>query len=303
VTPAPDRVPATTNPIIRAPHPGLVNACSAELLKVRRQRSTWILSGLGVLALALVLLVLATSQSVHLDLLNKPAHELDRWLSVLEQVFAAGAGIALLILGSRLMGMEFGLGTVRIVLARGTGRGTLLAAKLLAMAAVALTMLIAYVVLAGVGSTLALLHQTGSTALLTNPPSGVWHHALVSILAAAISALACVVVGVTVATLTRSLAAAMAVALVFFPVDNTLVVILTLLHRATHISALPHVTAYLLGPTLNHLPAVLKVEAAAPFAIPTVPVGLIQTLAVVAGWLVALAGLAAVSLRRRDLLS
>lgn len=300
---APDLALPVAQAATRTPRPSLANALSAELLKLRRQRSTWVLGALGVLVLALVLLVGSTSQSVHIGLLHHSGPELDQWLAVLEGVFAAGAGIALLILGSRLMGMEFGLGTMRIVLARGTGRGTLLAAKLLAMTVLALVFLVGYMVLAGVGTTLAVLHQTGSLTVITHPPAGVLHHALIATLSAAISALACVVVAVTVATLTRSLSAATAVALVFFPVDNALVVILTLIERATRISALSHVSAFLLGPTLNHLPLLLKVEAQAPFAIPSVHVGLAQTYLVVAGWVVGLVALAGFSLRRRDVLS
>jgi len=303
VSAAPDLGLPVTQAATRAPHPSLANALSAELLKLRRQRSTWVLGGLGVVALALVLLVGSTSNSVHVGLLHHSGSELDQWLGVLEGVFAAGAGIALLILGSRLMGMEFGLGTMRVVLARGTGRGTLLGAKLLAMAVLALVFLICYMVLAGIGTTLAVLHQTGSLTLITLPPAGVLHHVLIATLAAAISSLTCVVVAVTVATLTRSLSAATAVALVFFPVDNALVVILSLIERATRIAALSHVSAFLLGPTLNHLPLLLKVEARAPFAIPSVHVGLTQTYLVVAGWVVGLAALAALSLRRRDVLS
>lgn len=242
----------------------------------------------------------STSQSVHLGLLHHPQAELDQWLGILEGVFAAGAGIALLVLGSRLMGMEFGLGTMRIVLGRGTGRGTLLAAKLLAMALLGLGFLIGYSLLAALGTALAVGHQIGALTLISHPPAGVLHHALIAILAAAISIVACLVVAA--ATLTRSLSSATAVALVVFPVDNALVVILSLLQRATRISALPHVTAFLLGPTLSHLPVLLKVEALAPFAIPSVPVGLTQSVLVVAGWVVGLVALAAFSLRRRDLL-
>ena len=242
----------------------------------------------------------STSQSVHLGLLHHPQAELDQWLGILEGVFAAGAGIALLVLGSRLMGMEFGLGTMRIVLGRGTGRGTLLAAKLLAMALLGLGFLIGYSLLAALGTALAVGHQIGALTLISHPQAGVLHHALIAILAAAISIVACLVVAA--ATLTRSLSSATAVALVVFPVDNALVVILSLLQRATRISALPHVTAFLLGPTLSYLPVLLKVEALAPFAIPSVPVGLTQSVLVVAGWVVGLVALAAFSFRRRDLL-
>lgn len=244
----------------------------------------------------------STSQSVHLGLLHHPQAELDQWLGILEGVFAAGAGIALLVLGSRLMGMEFGLGTMRIVLGRGTGRGTLLAAKLLAMALLGLGFLIGYSLLAALGTALAVGHQIGALTLISHPQAGVLHHALIAILAAAISIVVCVVAAVAAATLTRSLSSATAVALVVFPVDNALVVILSLLQRATRISALPHVTAFLLGPTLSHLPVLLKVEALAPFAIPSVPVGLTQSVLVVAGWVVGLVALAAFSFRRRDLL-
>ncbi len=300
---APERALPTATTAPRTPSPGLANAVSAEWLKLRRQRSTWVLIGLGVVALALVLLVGATSQSVRFGLLHHSARELDQWIGVLESVFAAGAGIALLILSSRLMGMEYGLGTLRIILARGTSRGTLLAAKVVAMALLGLAFLVGYAVLAGMGTALAVLHQTGSLSLIAHLPAQVGHHALVATLAAAISALACVVVGLAVATLTRSMSAATAVALVFFPVDNALVLVLVLLQRATHLSLFSHLTAFLLGPTLNHMPVVLKLESQAPFAIPTVHVGLTQSLVVVAGWLVVLLVLAIASVRSRDVLA
>jgi hypothetical protein len=99
------------------------------------------------------------------------------------------------------------------------------------------------------------------------------------------------------------MSAATAVALVFFPVDNALVLVLVLLQRATHLSLFSHLTAFLLGPTLNHMPVVLKLESQAPFAIPTVHVGLTQSLVVVAGWLVGLLVLAIASVRSRDVLA
>ena len=51
---APDLALPVTQGASRAARPNLGNALSAELLKLRRQRSTWVFSCLGVLALALV---------------------------------------------------------------------------------------------------------------------------------------------------------------------------------------------------------------------------------------------------------
>jgi len=283
--------------------PSLGHAVSAELLKLRRQRSTWVLMGAGVVVLALVLLVGTTSQSLHFKLLHQPTQGLDQWDEIMQTVFAAGAGIVLLIAGSRLMGMEYGLGTIRIILGRGTGRATLLAAKLLAMGMLALVLLLGFILLAAAGTVLGVLHQTGSLSLITHPPAGAWHNAGVSILSAAISEVACIAIAVTVSTIFRSLSVGMVVALLFFPIDNTLVLILSLLQRATHLSVFPKATGYLLGPALNHLPVLLKLEGHSGFAIPLVQVGLGQTLAVIAGWCALSIILAGTAFRWRDLLA
>jgi len=100
----------------------------------------------------------------------------------------------------------------------------------------------------------------------------------------------------------RSMTFAMAVAAGFFPLDNFLGYVLPILQNATQERIWSDLTTYLLGPTLNHLPAVLMGRRAGELIPPQLPVDAAHSLLVVAGYAVAVSAAAAVMVRRRDTL-
>jgi ABC-type transport system involved in multi-copper enzyme maturation permease subunit len=104
------------------------------LLKLRRQRPTLVMTTLGVLFLAVVMLVYATNPTLQAQLVHHPLSGFYGILSPLQLFFTMGAGIAILLTASRLLGMEYDLGTIRVLLGRGTGRWQMLFAKLVAVA-------------------------------------------------------------------------------------------------------------------------------------------------------------------------
>lgn len=286
--------------------PTFRGAFRGELIKLRHNRPTLVMSGLGLLFLALFMLLFATEPQYQQYLLTDPRKGFYQILHPLALFFAAGGGITLLLTGSRLLGMEYDLGTVRVLYARGTGRRQLLAAKIMALSLLALVLLIGFVVLSAIGVVLVVQHQTGSLGALEALPAGVWENTGLAILACAISEFSCVLLAVTMPALLRSVTSGMVLALLFFPVDNGLAIALARLTSLTHSRLWGDATAYLLGPTLNHLPTLLQIHpasAASTLTTPSVRVSLAETLVVIVAWWVLLLVIAIASLTRNDVLN
>ena len=106
--------------------PGLVGG---ELLKIRRQPVN---RTLPLITLAAVMLVAALSSGGGRQA-GDPGGIARAVLDPLTLTLQVGVGIPLLVLSVRVVGQEYQLGTVRVLVARGTGRMRLLLAKLLAL--------------------------------------------------------------------------------------------------------------------------------------------------------------------------
>lgn len=65
------------------------------------------------------------------------------------RVFQIGSGILLLLVGSRLIAMEYSSGTIHIAYARGVGRLQLLLGKLTLLVIIAIVLLAGYLVVVG----------------------------------------------------------------------------------------------------------------------------------------------------------
>ncbi|MHB8323723.1 MAG: ABC transporter permease [Candidatus Dormibacteria bacterium] len=282
------------------------SALRAELMKLRYQRPTWVLIGFALLLLGLVMFSLAADSQIGSDLRRSPVLGLDQMLPGLQFVFAAGAGVVLLTSGSRLMAMEYTLGTIRVILARGTGRTQLVLAKLVACLLLGTGLLLAYIALSAAGMILVTLRLTGSLeAAARLPPSG-WHQLALAVAAGAMSVLSCSVVGVTMGAVTRSLTGGMVLSVLFFPLDNALALVLRGLHHLDHLGVWRTLSAFLLGPSLNRLPALLTGQAApGPPALPTPMFAMSagEVVAVIAGWCLVLVALALLSSVRPDVLA
>jgi ABC-type transport system involved in multi-copper enzyme maturation permease subunit len=284
--------------------PTFAGAVRAELLKIRHQAMTWLLVAFMAVVAALAVGSFATSESARQLLAKSPSGFYFTYLSAIGATFTTLSGIFLLLLASRLVSMEYGSGTIRVVLARGTGRLQLLAAQYLALAVAGLLLLVAFTVLSAGALYLVVIAWQGSFDPITTLPSVAWRDTWMTALIALASMAVCILLGGAAAAVGRSVAFAVGVAMAFFPTDNFGTIVMSLLQRITHQDLWPRVTQWFLGPNLNQLPAAAQTDHAAGsvFVPPLVPVDATHAWAVVGVYaLVFLAG-AAVLTWRRDVL-
>jgi ABC-2 type transport system permease protein len=262
--------------------------------------------GLGLLFLTLIMLLYATEPQYHTSLAYHPLAGFYSLLHPLETFLSAGAGIALLLTGSRLLGMEYDLGTVRVLFSRGTGRHQLLVAKIAALSVFAMFMLVLFSALSAIGTLIVVQHQTGSLSALERLPVAAWESLGLAILSCAISEFSCVLLSVAMAALLRSVTGGMLLAVLFFPIDNALSVSLSQLSSLTNSKLWERATTFLLGPNLNHLPTLLQVHQSAAvttLTTPAVPTSLTETIVVIVAWWLFLLIVALTSVSRHDVLN
>jgi ABC-2 type transport system permease protein len=281
--------------------PSFPGAVRSELLKVGRQWMTWVLVALFVAVTAIVMVSLLASDSTRVALERAPTTFYFTYLSVVTGVFTTLSGVLLLLAGSRLVSMEYGGGTIRVVLARGTSRLGLLGAQYAALSVVAVLMLAAYALVSAVFLYAVVVAWRGSFGPITSLPPVAWTDTWLSVLVAAASMTVCILLGTAVAVVGRSVAFGVGVAVAWFPADNFGVIVMALLTRLTHQDVWAKLTQYFLGPALNHLPAVLQTDHAVrtSFARPLVDVDAAHTWLVIGVYsLVFLAAAAALTWRR-----
>lgn len=245
---------------LRRARPTFPGAVRSELLKIGRTWVTWILVAGFALITAIALVATVASSSPKRSLDASPLQFYLAYLSGMEQAFAVGSGIVLLIIGSRLVSMEYGNGTIRLVLARGTSRLGLLAAQYAALAIVGLLLLAGFAI---VGATFLFAIVTawhGDFSPITSLPGSAWKDTWLNLAVAGVSMAVCILVGTTAAVVGRSMAFGIGVALGFFPADNFAVIVMLLLTRITHQDVWNKVPQYFLGPILNQLPQALQTD-------------------------------------------
>ncbi|MGH7642047.1 MAG: ABC transporter permease [Candidatus Dormibacteria bacterium] len=290
----------------KPPRPTFSGAVRGELSKLRRNRPTVVMTVLGLLFLALVMLLFATVPQFRQSLVHHPQAGVYMLLHPLEIILAAGAGIAVLLTGSRLLGMEFDLGTVRVLFARGTGRQQLLLAKIAVLCLYGLLLVVGFSALSALGIVVVVQHQTGTLSALQALPVAEWESVGGAILSCAVSVISCAFLALAMAALLRSVTGGMLLAMLFFPIDNALSIALAQLTILTKVNAWKDASAFLYGPNLNHLPTLLQVHQSSPLTtltVPAVPTALPETIIVILAWWVALVLLAMASMGRRDVLS
>ncbi len=237
------------------PAPKFFGVLWAEIFKMSRQPVNWLMAA-GVLAMvALPWVFLPTTPGIKEGLLTDPLHaqfiQMGRSLGVL-RIFG---GLFLIVLTARVFGLDYQQGTIRIILARGVGRLQLLGAKLLTVALAALALLAAGVLadwLYAVVFTGAAAGNLNSFSALT---PAFWLDARLYILTIAISMGATILMATAATTFGRSLSFGLAAGLSFFPADNILSTMLTLLAQVVNNNFWSNLTGYLLGPNLNTLAA------------------------------------------------
>jgi ABC-type transport system involved in multi-copper enzyme maturation permease subunit len=245
---------------LRPARPSFPGAVRSELLKVGRSWLTWWIL-VGFAAITVVALIAIVASGAPRDTFAAdPTTFYFAYLSGVLQVFTIGSGVFLLIVGSRLVSMEYGNGTIRLVLARGTSRLGLLAAQYTALAIAAVLMLAGFAVVAAAFLAAIALAWHGSLSPITSLPAVAWTDTWLNVLVAVVSMAVCILLGTAAAVVGRSVAFGVGVAVGYFPADNFAVIVMALLTRITHQDVWVNATQYLLGPILNQLPASLQTD-------------------------------------------
>lgn len=243
---------------LRRPRPSFPGAVRSELLKIGRQWLTWVLLAGFVAITAIVLVVTAVAGNPRAALAANPLRFYLTYLSGVEQVFTTCSGIVLLIVASRLVSMEYGNGTIRLVLARGTSRLGLLGAQYAALAITGVLLLAGFAVVCAVYLFAIVTAWHGSFSPITSLPSGAWADTWLNVLVAVVSMAVCILLSTAAAVVGRSVAFGVGVAVAYFPADNFAVIVMALMTRITHQDVWVRATQYFLGPILNQLPASLQ---------------------------------------------
>jgi len=285
--------------------PRFLGTFRGEVIKVTRQLSFWLMMVAGLVVIGVITLAVTSSQGVQDQLTTNPTAWAYGARDVFGTVFQIGSGIFLLIVGSRLIGMEYSSGTIRILYARGTGRLHLLLAKMLTLAVIGVIALAAYVVVVGAVIGLLIASWTGGLDPVQHISSSFWEDLGRWALVQGMSMGIAILLAAAAAGIGRGLAFAMAASMAFFPADNFSVILELLAARATrHDHPWLDISQYQLGPNLNTVLNLMEPghHARAAFATPLTPVDLTHALVVVGAFAAGLAAIAVVRAVRPDVL-
>jgi ABC-type transport system involved in multi-copper enzyme maturation permease subunit len=241
----------------RGQTPSFRGMLGAELFKLARQRTNWVLllllTGPVSIYYVFVLGAPGIKEALQADQLGSMFALMSRELTLIR----AFIGIFLLIVTSRMIGLEYHLGTIRVVLARGVGRVQLLGAKLLAMAIAALVVFAGCLLLATALTCAVLFLLTGSLSALGVLTAEFWRDTGLYIVTILISMADTILVATAITVTLRSLSVGLGLSLSYFAADNFLVPIMTLVYAITQNDFWLKITGYFLGPELNLMPQVV----------------------------------------------
>lgn len=230
--------------------PGILRG---ELLKISRQWAIWLMLLLWLGVICLPYLLIFTSPDIKDNLLH---HALPFFYNRTEgnlAVLRVFSGFFLIILTASVIGLEYQLGTIRLLLARGVGRLQLLGMKLLTVIIVALALLVVGLLLNVLLTYLLVLLVTGNLDPLQSLTPAFWADIRLYVVTIMISMGVTILMATAMSVLGRSLTIGLSAALIWFPVDNIGTLIMELANRITHNDFWLNVTAYFLGPNLNML--------------------------------------------------
>ena len=276
-----------------------------EVIKVTRQLSFWLMMVAGLVVIGVITLAVTSSQGIQDQLTTNPTAWAYGARDVFGTVFQIGSGIFLLIVGSRLIGMEYSSGTIRVLYARGTGRLHLLLAKMLTLAVIGAIALAAYVLVAGAVIGLLIASWTGGLDPVRHISSEFWQDLGRWALVQGMSMGIVILLAAAAAGIGRGLAFAMAASMAFFPADTFFVFLERLWARSTrHDQPWLSISEYQLGPNLNTVLNLMEPghHARAAFAIPLTPVDLTHALVVIGAFAALFAAIAIFRAVRPDVL-
>ena len=281
--------------------PGILRG---EIFKITRQWTTWIMLVLLLGVIVLPYIVELTAPNITDNLRHTPLNFFYNEMEISLSVLRVFIGIFLLILTARVFGLEYQLGTIRVLLARGVGRLQLLSAKLLAVVLVALTLFAGGILLDSILTCAFVAIVTGNLNALNVLTSTFWSNTWLYVLAVLISMGVTILLAAAVTVVGRSLSFGLSASLGWFTADTLgSFIFLTLAFRITHSDFWLNISAYLLGPNLNAMPTVLipaQFKANSLGIPPLVPVDGTHTLLVTLGYAIVFAVTAVVLSWRRD---
>jgi len=231
--------------------PSFFGIVRGEFFKIARQWTNWIMLVLLLGAIVLPFIIEMTAPNVKTNIQANPLHFFYDVLSIGLSILRVFTGIFLLILTARVVGLEYQLGTIRILLSRGVGRLQLLFAKLLTVALIALVLLVVGLLLDYLLTVILVVGATGNLNAFSALNSAFWSDAQVYVLSILINMGVTILLATAAAVIGRSVTFGLSAALVFFPIDNIATLIMTLAFRVTHNDFWLSATAYFLGPNLN----------------------------------------------------
>ena len=285
--------------------PRFFGAVRGETVKLSRQLSLWLTLAGGAILLGVIVLAISGAQNLKQMLLTDPTLWSYDKLETFGTIFQIGSGIFLLIFGSRLIGMEYSSGTIRILYARGMGRLQLLLAKFLTLAVVGALLFAGYLVIVGAILGLMIVALSGSLDPVHHVSAAFWQDFGRWAIVQGISMGMAILIAGAMAGIGRSLAFAMAASLVVYPVDNFLNILEVLGIRATgHDQPWIAMSQYQLSTNLNVLLNLMEPthRTREAFAAPLASVDLNHALVVVAVYAVGLAVIAVGRAVRPDVL-
>lgn len=281
--------------------PSFFGILGGELFKIFRQWTTWILLVLLAGIIFLPYLLTFTVTNVAANLHDQPYTFLNNRMESNIDILRVFIGIFLLVLTARVIGLEYQLGTIRILLARGVGRLQLFSAKVLAITIIALVVFAAALVLNVILMCGTVLLISGNFAAFKALDTTFWADMRIYLVTVLISMGVTILMASALSVLGRSLSFALSASLAWFPCDNFGTIFLILANRLTHSDFWLNVSAYLLGPNLNVMPsAVLNKQALTIGLTPFVTVDGTHTLLVTLIYALIFAAVAIVLTWRRD---
>ncbi len=236
---------------LQSAKPSFFGTVRGEFFKIARQWTNWIMLVLLLGVIVLPFIIEMTAPNVKTNIQTNPLHFYYNVLSISLSILRVFTGIFLLILAARTIGLEYQLGTIRVILSRGVGRLQLLFAKLLAVVLIALGLLVFGLLLNYLLTVILVAGLTGNLNSFSALNAVFWSDARIYVLSIMLNMGVTILLATAAAVVGRSVTFGLSAAIIFFPIDNIATIVMTLAYRITHNDFWLSTTSYFLGPNLN----------------------------------------------------
>jgi ABC-2 type transport system permease protein len=242
---------------LREAKPSFFGLVRGEFFKIIRQWTTWILFTLLVAVMVLPYVIEPLRPNLTADITAAPLHFFYDQMATGLSIVRVFTGFFLLVITAQLIGQEYRLGTIRVLLSRGVGRLQLLFAQLLAMAIIGVILLIIGIALNFLLTMALLVGVAGNLNAFNHLTSQFWSDSGTYSLYVLLNMGVSILLAAAAAVIGRASVFGISAALAFFPLDNFGTLIMLLAFRVTGQDFWLNITAYFLGPNLNQMPTAL----------------------------------------------